>query len=86
MSFFYDFLDYFRVDDVSDKTSIVAVIGVGLMITGKIKILSLSDELVEVKSFKEKLSVFGNNLIIKSVSKGEIVISGKVTKIETGEL
>lgn len=86
MSFFYDFLNYFKVDDFETKTSIMTVIGVGIMIVGKIKLLNLSENLIEVKSGKDKIFVYGENLLVKSISKGEIVLSGNVCKIETGEL
>lgn len=86
MSFFYDFLDYFKVDDLSDKVSIMTVLGVGVMIMGKVKIDNLSEELVELKTKKEKIVIYGNDLKFKTISRGEIVLSGKISKIETGEL
>ena len=86
MSFFYDFLDYFKVDDLSDKVLITTVLGVGVMIVGKVKIENLSEELIELKTKKEKITINGTDLKFKTISRGEIVLSGKVFKIETGEL
>ena len=86
MSFFYDFLNYFDITDMSNKTTIFSILGVGLVVEGNVSILSLSNELIELKSYKEKVSIYGENLLIKSISKGEIVIEGKIIKTEIGEI
>ena len=82
MSFFYDFLDYFKIEDASDKTTLLTFVGVGMVIVGKVSIADLSDSFVELKSDKEKILIYGENLLIKSISKGEVVIEGKVLKTE----
>ena len=85
MSFFNDFLDYFDVSDMSNQISIFSIIGIGLIV-GNVSVLNLSSELIELKTPKGKISIFGENLLIKSISKGEVVIEGKVLKTEIGEM
>ena len=86
MSFFNDFLDYFDVSDMSNQISIFSIIGIGLIVEGNVSVLNLSSELIELKTPKGKISIFGENLLIKSISKGEVVIEGKVLKTEIGEM
>ncbi len=81
MSFFYDLLNYFKVDDFSSKTSISIIVGVGLMIVGNIKILNLSDEDLKFQSGKDIIEIVGENLKLRSVSKGEIIIEGKIKNL-----
>lgn len=85
MSFFNDFLNYFKIDNSSENTIISAVVGVGIMIVGKVKIISLGDSQIQIKSNKDVVSIDGDNLKIKSLAKGEIVISGKINKIDLGK-
>lgn len=86
MSFFYDFLDYFKIDDISKNIAIMAVLGKGVMIVGKLEITNIGDDFIEIKSGKDKVCISGKNLIVKTLSKGEILLSGKIEKIETGVL
>ena len=86
MSFFNDFLDYFDVSDMSNQISIFSIIGIGLIVEGNVSVLNLSSELIELKTPKGKISISGENLLIKSISKGEVVIEGKVLKTEIGEM
>lgn len=85
MSFFYDFLDYFKINDLNEKVSVFAVLGVGIVIMGKFTIINLEEEVIELKSGKSFISVHGENMQVKSISRGEIVLSGKLVKVETGE-
>lgn len=86
MSFFYDFLESFNIDSMTDKVAISLILGVGVVVVGKIKILHLSEDIIEIKVSKNKVVISGSLLKIKTMSKGEIVVSGNVNKIESGEL
>jgi len=85
MSFFNDFLDYFSIDDMTNKTCITTILGVGVVIVGKIKIENLSEERIELFSGKDKIVINGIDLKIKSVSKGELIVSGNVKNVGSGE-
>ena len=41
MSFFNDFLESFKIDDSAGKTIVSMIVGVGIMVVGKIKIKTL---------------------------------------------
>lgn len=82
MSFFYDFLDYFKVNDLNEKVSVFAVLGTGIVIMGKFTIINLDPEVVELKSGKTFISVHGQNLEVKSIARGEVVLTGKLIKVE----
>lgn len=85
MSFFNDFLEYFNLESVTDKTMITFIVGVGLVVVGKIKIENLNDDQIDLKSNKNLIKIFGEDLKIKSVSKGELIIAGEVKSISTGD-
>ena len=78
MSFFYDFLECFNLKDLTGKVAVSFVLGEGLIVVGKIKVLKFSDELIELKAEKYKLLICGKLLKISSMGKGEIVVSGDV--------
>ena len=84
MSFFYDFLKYFDVTDLHDKISVTMLVGYGVMIVGNLKLNQITDEFISFSAKKDKLKIFGNNLKINSIAKGEVVIGGDIKKIETG--
>lgn len=86
MSFFNDFLDFFKVKDLTNKVSLSMIVGVGLIVVGKIKILNFSEELIEIKADKQKINLYGEELSISTMSKGEIIVAGIVKKIDMGEL
>lgn len=81
MSFFYDLMKCFNISDISSKITLTFVLGVGLAVVGKVKILNLSEEEIVVGNKKQKIIISGNDLIIKSVSKGEVIIGGSVLNI-----
>lgn len=85
MSFFYDFFDDFNVKDLSDKTEINIVLGVGVAVVGNVKIKDFSESMLEIVCGKKVLKFVGEGLKMSSISKGEIVISGKIFSFETGE-
>ena len=84
MSFFNDFLESFKSDDSAGKTIVSMIVGVGIMVVGKIKIMNLDDENIVIKSNKDVLKINGEKLKIKSLAKGEIVVSGNITEIGLG--
>ena len=83
MSFFYDFLKYFDLKNLDASTTVTLIVGVGAVIIGKIKIKDISENQIRVTSKKNIISVTGENLNIKSISKGELVIGGNIKNIET---
>ncbi len=83
MSFFNDFLDELNIDNMKEKTFISLVLGYGIGIIGNIKILNLSDEEIEFKTNKGKIKIIGKDLIVKTISKGEVLICGNVMKVES---
>ena len=82
MSFFCDFLKYFDISDISLKTTITSIVGVGVVVVGNLKIKDIQDDLVILSSKKESVKIYGENLKVKSISKGEIVIEGNIKNIE----
>ena len=82
MSFFYDIFESSGIGNVSSKTIIVIAVGVGASVVGNVKLKHIEDNCIILASKKEKIAVFGEKLIVKSISKGEIVISGNVARAE----
>ncbi len=81
MSFFSDILKSFNVDDLKSKTTLTFVLGVGIAVVGKVKILSLGEEEIVIGNKKQKITIFGQSLLIKSMAKGEIVVGGEINNI-----
>ncbi len=81
MSFFSDILKSFNVDDLKSKTTLTFVLGVGIVVVGKVKILSLGEEKIVIGNKKQKITIFGQSLLIKSMAKGEIVVGGEINNI-----
>lgn len=81
MSFFCELFDCFKIDDMSKYLSISMILGVGLVIVGNFKIVRLEEENIIIDSKNKEVSIEGKSLSIKSVSKGELIINGNVTKI-----
>ena len=85
MSFFYDFFKYFDIKDLVDKTTITTIVGYGAVICGNLKIKEISEDFIYLYSKKDKVKIYGFDLKIKSIAKGEIVVAGKINKCELGE-
>ena len=85
MSFFYDVFSALGIDDISNNLSINFVEEKGIVVVGNFKILTLNDELLQLKTKKNLIKIKGENLAMKTVSKGEIVVMGKVFSIRAGE-
>lgn len=78
MSFFCEFLKLLSIDDLTDKVCCDVVLGYGVKISANFKVESLEENEIILKCKKERIKVFGKNLKVLTLSKGEIEISGKV--------
>lgn len=82
MSFFYDVLSYFDLNNAGDYSLVSYLPNIGAVIYGDYKIEILSDSEIIARNNKRKdIIIKGTNLHIKSISKGEIVIEGKVVMV-----
>lgn len=81
MSFFYDFLNEIKVNELSNKVTISIILNEGAMVVGKIKVISFSSEVVVLCVSDRMVKIEGENLKIKTASKGEIVIIGNVKRV-----
>jgi len=81
MSFFNEIFNMFEVNDDTKNATITLVENKGAMVVGKFKILIMNEENVSLKTSKNIIDIMGENLTIKSVSKGEILIFGKVVNV-----
>ena len=86
MSFFNDFLNNFKIDDISSKPIISLILGEGMMVVGKIKIINFSDANISLLCCGETINIDGKMLYIKSISKGELLISGQILNIAIQEV
>lgn len=85
MSFFNDFFEYFNVRDGGEEPKITLVFGIGLMISGNIKLGQICEDKIVINGKRHSIYIFGKNLVIKSIAKGEVVIGGDINLIESGE-
>ena len=84
MSFFNDFLLDLGLDDIENNVLCYCVFDKGLKITGNIKIEQMQETEIIIKCKKERIRILGQDMIVKSISKGELDVIGKiygVTKI-----
>ena len=81
MSFFNSFLKEIGISDLENKTSCSMVFGKAAMIVGVYKIVSMQEYEIVVCVEKINYKIWGNNLKIKTMSKGEIIISGNVVGV-----
>ena len=82
MSFFNEFVNFFKVDDMSGKISVSMVVGLGAVIVGDVRVIEISGENILLQSKKQSVNVVGESLEISSLSKGEILIEGNVFKVD----
>ena len=85
MSFFYDDLSIFNIKDLGENLSIHYIENYGLTVVGNIKISDFSEEIIVIKKKQKTIKIVGENLTIKTMSKGEVVISGKILNIDFGD-
>ena len=85
MSFFYDVFSYFNISPEEDSNLISFIPNVGVVVYGDYKICDLSAEEIVLLKKNIKVKFNGSELFIKSMSKCEVVIEGKISKISCGE-
>lgn len=85
MSFFYDFVKEMKISDLETETLMSFILDKGFRVIGKIKVMLLEENKIIVKSHKKQITIYGENLEMNTIAKGEIIVSGKVFKIEVGE-
>lgn len=77
MSFFNDFFSEIGFNS-SERLAVTVVFGKGAYVFGAYKILALAESEIVVLVNKKYYKIFGENLKIKTMSKGEMVIVGNV--------
>lgn len=77
MSFFNDFFTEIGFNS-SERLAVTVVFGKGAYVFGAYKILALAESEIVVLVKKKYYKIFGENLKIKTMSKGEMVIVGNV--------
>ena len=82
MSFFNEFINFFKVDDMSGKISVSMVVGIGAVIVGDVRVIEISAQNILLQSKRQSVNVVGDSLEISSLSKGEILIEGNVSKVD----
>ena len=82
MSFFNEFINFFIVDDMSGKISVSMVVGIGAVIVGDVRVIEISAQNILLQSKRQSVNVVGDSLEISSLSKGEILIEGNVSKVD----
>lgn len=85
MSFFNDIYECFKISEPSQKITISLVLGEGLVAVGNFKIDSVDSDKILLKSKTQSATICGRDLLIRSASRGELVLSGKVSDIIVGE-
>lgn len=85
MSFFNEVFDEICEVDDTKSLKLSYVENKGIIAVGKIKILTLNEDLIVLKNQKNLVTIEGESLMIKTVSKGEIAILGKVFSISFGD-
>lgn len=85
MSFFNDFFEYFNVSENGEEPKITLVFGLGLMISGNIKLGQIDEDKIVIYGKHRPIYVCGTKLVIKTIAKGEVVVSGDINLVEAGE-
>lgn len=81
MSFFNAIFKELGVGDDKENIMISVVIGKGAMLVSDYKILSFEDYEIVVLVNKISLKIYGEKLKIKTIAKGELVVSGNVVGV-----
>ncbi len=83
MSFLTEINEMLGIDHISTDMCITFMIGKGAVVQGYKKILSISDsELIVAGKNKRIIKITGSNLEIFSLACSEIVLHGKIERIE----
>ena len=81
MSFFNAIFKELDISEDKNNIMISTIIGKGAMLVCDYKILSFEDYEIVVLVNKISLKIYGEKLKIKTMSKGELVISGNVVGV-----
>lgn len=81
MSFFSEILDLSIADSIKDEIAVELVMGTSVRIIGKLKIDNMTSDEIVLKNKKNKVKIFGTNLNICSMAKGEMEIEGNVSGV-----
>jgi len=78
MGFFNEFVDLFKGEEIDDSFKVVLLGTTAIMVEGYKKLITLEENMVELSLPKGKIIIKGAKLCIKTISRQEVVISGKV--------
>ena len=81
MSFFSDFFDLVKVEEVKNQICCDMVFGKKIRLVGNFKIDLMADNEIVLKVNKIKYRIFGTDLTIFSISKGEMEIVGNISGV-----
>ncbi|MBE5755564.1 MAG: hypothetical protein E7341_02640 [Clostridiales bacterium] len=81
MSFFNAIFKELDISEDKNNIMISTIIGKGAMLVCDYKILSFEDYEIVVLVNKISLKIYGEKLKIKTMSKGELVVSGNVVGV-----
>ena len=84
MSFFDDILKNFELKNFVDEIVVTLVVGVGIMVVGNIYVSDFATDEILISFKNERYKIIGNNLKLKSMSKGEIIVVGDVLSFVRG--
>lgn len=73
-------------DEVLKDYKVIAISSKALYISNYKKILDYSQERVVLKIPADTLEILGENMCIRQINKGEIVISGKIYSFSLGSV
>lgn len=76
MSFFYDFLESFSIDDIGDKICCDLIFGQALKLLANFKIEEIGENEIILKCKKIRIKISGANLKIVTLAKGELEVTG----------
>ena len=85
MSFFCDLLNYLKLKDIKEDVLISFIPKKGVVIYGDLIIKNITENELTFFFKKEEIIIAGENLKIDMISKGEVVVSGKIKSVKYGE-
>ena len=81
MSFFCDVFQDFDVMSCDKKVKAVVVFGERVFVVGNVKVDMLSADKIILKNKQMSVVVWGENLFVETMSKGEFLIKGNVKQV-----
>jgi len=85
MSFFNELFEDLDIKQVSDDLSIRYEQNVGIGVIGNFKILTLNEQNIWLKTSNGLVQIEGEKLSVKTITKGELIIKGKILKLIFGD-